>query len=281
MTEHDQRLCPRCGKPAGNARFCPTCGLSVDSLTGSAAPGQWRGGEPTYPVAQAPVEAPPFAQTSAVEPNGFVDGIANGVPATPVAGVDSDPGMRPAGWDRGSVEDRTVAAVATPPRIEFETRSQWWGTDRDDPAAQEPVEESPFAQTPGVEPNGFGGRMASEASVAPAPAVDSDPEVPAVDSEQSSVEDTTLDPVATPPGLESATPSEWQDGDRDDPVAQAPRASSPFADAPRIAGNGAGDRTASRAAAASESKRQRVALILLIALVLVVVLTGRDLRRYL
>lgn len=31
--EHDQRVCPRCGKPAGDFHFCPSCLAPIDSLS--------------------------------------------------------------------------------------------------------------------------------------------------------------------------------------------------------------------------------------------------------
>jgi hypothetical protein len=35
--EPDQRVCPRCGKPAGEYRFCEACRAHIDSLTGIPA----------------------------------------------------------------------------------------------------------------------------------------------------------------------------------------------------------------------------------------------------
>jgi hypothetical protein len=35
--EHEHRACPRCGKPAGDYHFCPSCLAPIDSLTGGPA----------------------------------------------------------------------------------------------------------------------------------------------------------------------------------------------------------------------------------------------------
>ncbi len=53
MMEHDQRVCPRCGEPAGNYRFCQSCRSHIDSLTGIPTRAATYAGD-----AAASVEAP-------------------------------------------------------------------------------------------------------------------------------------------------------------------------------------------------------------------------------
>jgi hypothetical protein len=53
VMEHDQRVCPRCGEPAGNYRFCQSCRSHIDSLTGIPTRAATYAGD-----AAASVEAP-------------------------------------------------------------------------------------------------------------------------------------------------------------------------------------------------------------------------------
>ena len=50
--QHDQRICPRCGEPAGDYRFCQSCSTQMDSLTSIPTPGAANLADPSYLAAQ-------------------------------------------------------------------------------------------------------------------------------------------------------------------------------------------------------------------------------------
>ena len=64
MTEHFQSVCPSCGEPAANYRFCPWCGMNIGSLPESPARTQWEAGGASEQVAQDPVQPLTFGRLS-------------------------------------------------------------------------------------------------------------------------------------------------------------------------------------------------------------------------
>jgi hypothetical protein len=83
--EHDQRVCPRCGEPAGDGRLCESCRSHLDSLGGIPAP--------PCPAAQAPREVPRLEPALAAASNGDSDRLTSEASA---AALQVDPDPRPA-----------------------------------------------------------------------------------------------------------------------------------------------------------------------------------------
>ena len=71
MTEHDQRVCPRCGEPAGDHHLWSSCGLNIGSLSETLTRAEREASDVSHQVAQEPREAVPSTQTSAAESNGL------------------------------------------------------------------------------------------------------------------------------------------------------------------------------------------------------------------
>jgi len=42
MTGRNERVCPRCGEPAGEQRFCPSCGLNIAAQPEMPSHDEWR-----------------------------------------------------------------------------------------------------------------------------------------------------------------------------------------------------------------------------------------------
>jgi hypothetical protein len=99
--EHDQRVCPRCGEPAGDYSFCEACRSQLDSLSGIVT------------AAQAPREVR-IEQARAAASNGDSDRITSEASATAVQ-VDRDPG--PA---ENLIADANAKAQAPPEVARFE-----------------------------------------------------------------------------------------------------------------------------------------------------------------
>ena len=90
--EHDQRVCPRCGEPAGDYRFCRSCSAHMDSLTGVPMPSA-PAADPTYLAAQvAQLEQALAAASKSIgdriagEPSAAVQVEPEPLPADPVTG---------------------------------------------------------------------------------------------------------------------------------------------------------------------------------------------------
>jgi hypothetical protein len=99
--EHDQRVCPRCGEPAGGYGFCQSCRSHIDSLTGTPAHAGAHATDPSYLAAQVLRLEQALAATS----KGISDRIAAGPPAAAVQ-VDADP--RPGENSGGDASDGTL-----------------------------------------------------------------------------------------------------------------------------------------------------------------------------
>lgn len=54
--EHDQKVCPRCGKPAGEYRFCGSCRSHFEVLVGIPTPAVAHASEPSHAAAHGPRE---------------------------------------------------------------------------------------------------------------------------------------------------------------------------------------------------------------------------------
>jgi tetratricopeptide (TPR) repeat protein len=96
--ERDQRVCLRCGEPAGDHRFCKSCRSHLDSLLELSHRGGSKAKETKYPTAQPPQEVGP-EQTMAAASDGGSDGIAAEASA---AAVQVDPDRLPA--DSGTAD---------------------------------------------------------------------------------------------------------------------------------------------------------------------------------
>ena len=93
MLEDDQRVCPRCGQPAGDYRFCESCRSHIDSLTRESSGLRAETGGQAYTAAQAPRDALGFEQALTATSNGESDGV--GGAASPAA-VQTEPDSRSA-----------------------------------------------------------------------------------------------------------------------------------------------------------------------------------------
>ena len=105
MTAYEERLCPRCGHPAGDHRFWPSCGLTIDSSSEVSLRAEPEPGGVSDETVQAR-EALSSGQAAAIEANGLCDEIPGQTFAAPVSGSDSD---------RPPAEDTTAEVVAAPP----------------------------------------------------------------------------------------------------------------------------------------------------------------------
>jgi hypothetical protein len=88
--DHDQRVCPRCGEPAGDYRFCQSCSSHIDSLTGTAPGAGAHASDPSHSAPQVLREVLRLEQALAAASKGISDRIATGPSATAVQ-ADSDP----------------------------------------------------------------------------------------------------------------------------------------------------------------------------------------------
>ena len=112
MTEHE-RDCPRCGEPAHDHRFCPSCGLNIASLSEMPTRTEWQDRDASDAIAQGPREAVWSGQgLSAVESNGVGDHIPGETSAASVSEIESD---RPPAEDataEGPAEDNTAESAS-------------------------------------------------------------------------------------------------------------------------------------------------------------------------
>jgi hypothetical protein len=180
MTEHEERLCPRCGHPAGDHRFWPACGLNIDSLSETPVRAEHEGDDVSHEIGQETREAVWSEDASGAESNGG-DQIPGEAWTAPVYEIDCD---------RGSAEDTPAEAVTAPLKatlvvspaeqqpsdvsheIGHETREALWSEDAS-----------------GVESNSAGDQIPGEASTAP---------IYEIDSDRGSAEDTSanVDPAS-------------------------------------------------------------------------------------
>jgi hypothetical protein len=93
VLEDDQRVCPRCGQPAGDYRFCESCRSHIDSLTRDPSGLGAHTGDQAYTAAQAPREALGFEQALTATSNGDSDRVGG---AASAAAVHTEPDSRPA-----------------------------------------------------------------------------------------------------------------------------------------------------------------------------------------
>jgi hypothetical protein len=93
VMENDQRVCPRCGEPAGDYRFCGYCRAHMDSLTGTPTPVATHAtsaqvADPTYLAAQVLRLEQALAAAS--------QGIGDRIAGAPSAAVQVEAEPRPA-----------------------------------------------------------------------------------------------------------------------------------------------------------------------------------------
>jgi hypothetical protein len=93
VREDDQRVCPRCGQPAGDYRFCVSCRSHIDSLTRDPSGLTCQTGDQAYTPAQAPREAVGFEQALTATSNGDSGRVGGTASA---AAVRAEPDSRPA-----------------------------------------------------------------------------------------------------------------------------------------------------------------------------------------
>ena len=298
--EHDQRMCPRCGKPAGDFHFCPSGLAPVDSLPGVPAGDVAQSIAPVSVAAQTPPELLQIAEAANAGSTG------DRSPGEAPAAVQVDPDPRPAEHDNASggtfdiarlpssadeflgkaaqpsrevarledvlrvddrdrIEARTAAAAARsvappPPSLAPETEMVW-----------ESTPEERYATAAGVTPPP---RVAAESPARPEARVSAPNYVAAHRMRAAFLHEQAS-------AFEQALPSKADD-ESDEPAAPAPRVSVP-PPAPRAAepttGNEEprlteGDPCGS--AQPDSSHRWLAALCLLALIALVVALTGRG-----
>lgn len=107
--EHDQKICPRCGEPAGDYSFCHTCRAHLDSLNGTPGHAGTATSDAGYPATQALREILRLEQALAAASKGISDRIAARSSGAAVE-VDRDP--RPA--DTLAASGATLDIVETP-----------------------------------------------------------------------------------------------------------------------------------------------------------------------
>lgn len=88
--EHDQRVCPRCGEPAGVYSFCQSCRSHMDSLTGIPTSAAAHAGDGIYPATRALREVVRLEEALAAASKGISERIAATASAAAVE-VDPDP----------------------------------------------------------------------------------------------------------------------------------------------------------------------------------------------
>ncbi len=109
--EHDRRVCPRCGEPTADYRFCESCRSHFESLTGISARAGASVRDPGQLAAQTPREAYGFEQASAEASNGDTDRITNDGLAT---AVHSKPEPCPAEDPTGAANAGTLDVAKLP-----------------------------------------------------------------------------------------------------------------------------------------------------------------------
>lgn len=106
--EHDQRVCPRCGAPGGDYRFCESCSSKLDSLNDLRPVVGASSASPTQSAAQVLMEVARLEQALAAASKGITDRIAT-------RGIEADPGQRPAENDRADTAALERARILTSP----------------------------------------------------------------------------------------------------------------------------------------------------------------------
>lgn len=107
--EHDQKICPRCGEPAGDYSFCHTCRAHLDSLNGIPGHAGTATSDAGYPATQALREILRLEEALAAASKGISDRIAA---RSSAAAVQVDPDPRPA--DTLAASGETLEIVETP-----------------------------------------------------------------------------------------------------------------------------------------------------------------------
>jgi hypothetical protein len=208
MTEHEERLCPRCGHPAGSHRFCPSCGLNIGSLSQVPPRAEQEPGGVSDEIAREPREAQWSGPASAVEADGVGDQIAGGRFAAPASEIDPD---------RPPTEDTSAALVAVAPEaIDVPARAEQEPSGVSDEIAKQPREARWSGPASAVESDRVGDQIAGERSTAPASETDPD---------RTPAEDTTAELVAAPPeAIEVPARAEQERSDVSDETAREPHA---------------------------------------------------------
>lgn len=258
--EHDQRVCPRCGEPAGDYSFCHSCRSQLDSLTGISTLAAAHAADSVYPGSRALAEVLRLEEALAAS-----KGISDRIAARASAAVEVDPDPLSASnaervtetthppRDVARLEDvltvdpsaANAAAAADPEPAQIEA---------DETAAIDQVEYPTRADRHPAEPTYVAARALREAfwfeQASAFKQIGS--AIHAADRDRNAAEDTTNEahPVQSEP---DAAPGEQQDSSQSvlaSLVGQAPR------------------------------NRWAAALCVLAVIVLVALLTGRDPRRF-
>lgn len=110
--EQDQRVCPRCGKPAGEYRFCQSCRSHIDSLLGTSSRAGAGATAPSQPATQVLREVARLEQALAAVSKGINDRIAAGASLTGLQ-VDATVGASESSTDEARRVMLDTAKLAT------------------------------------------------------------------------------------------------------------------------------------------------------------------------
>jgi hypothetical protein len=225
--EHDQRVCPRCGEPAGDYSFCESCRSHMDSLTGIAPSAAAHAGDAIYPANRALREVVRLEEALAAASKGISERIAARASAAAVE-VDPDP-LAASGTELvtdvvqpplevARLEDVLTIAppsdaitLPEPPHVQAEES----GVESPPRVEQPPVppayvaaaalrEAFWFEQASAFKP-GVAARQAPEATAARVGSVPP----PAVQSAEPDRSEADAPPAAEPPAAEPSSPELW------------------------------------------------------------------------